>query len=123
MEEDFTILIKQILNKCNVVFDNFNTLDGLVIPRDIFLKDEILKTLGEEIERMKKIFSSSNMTCLHKNAKDKQKFPILNLVRQILKSLKYNMEPIRKSAGYTKERKKIFVRYFKITKIRETQPK
>lgn len=118
-EGDFITLIKSILNKCNIIFDDFKTLDGLIIPRELFMDSKKINDIEQEIEKMKKIFSSSNMTCLHKNAVEKQKFPTLNLVRQILKSLRYKMEPVRKSAGYNKERKKIFVRYFRIVKIKE----
>ena len=35
---------------------------------------------------MKKIYSSGSLTSLQKNAQDIQKWPLLNLVRQILKS-------------------------------------
>ena len=35
---------------------------------------------------MKKLYSSGSLTSLQKNAKDNQKWPLLNLVRQILKS-------------------------------------
>ena len=55
---------------------------------------------------MKKMYSSGALTALQKSAETKQKWPLLNLVRQILKSNNYNMEPIRKSNGYTKEGKR-----------------
>ena len=58
------------------------------------------------------------MTSLQLTAEKKQKWPLLNLVRQILKSLKYEMKPIRKSNGYTKNGKKIYVRYFFIQKMK-----
>ena len=44
-----------------------------------------------------------------------------SLVRQILKSNNYNMEPIRKSNGYTKEGKKKYLRFFIIKKIKSTK--
>ena len=92
-ENEFVLFIKNILHKCNVVFEEFNTLNGATIPRDILLKNEKLESMEDDIERLKSIFSSSYMTCLHKNATTKQKNPLLNLVRQILKSLGYKMEP------------------------------
>jgi hypothetical protein len=64
------------------------------------------------------MFSSSMLTSLQTNAPKKQKWPLLNLVRQILKSNDYKMEPIRKSAGYTKDGKKIYKRFFLIKKFK-----
>ena len=55
---------------------------------------------------LKKKFSSSSLTSLQKSAELEQKWPLLNLVRQVLKSCNYLMKPIRQSAGYDKEGKK-----------------
>ena len=46
------------------------------------------------------------MTSLHQKAGEHQKWPLLNLVRQILRACNYQMVPIRKSNGYTKDGKK-----------------
>lgn len=115
-ENEVIKFLKSLLNKCNITFESFNMLDGVMIPRDILLDNEKMKYMENDIKQLKKIFSSSSMTSLHKNATTKQKFPLLNLVRQTLRLLNYKMEPIRKSDGYTKDGKKIFVRYFKIIK-------
>jgi hypothetical protein len=115
-ENEIILFLKKILDKCNVVFEEFNTLNGATIPRDILLKNEKLESMGDDIERLKSIFSSSYMTCLHKNAPIKQKNPLLNLVRQILRSLAYKMVPFKKANGYTKDGKKMFTRYFRIEK-------
>lgn len=56
------------------------------------------------------------MTSLQKNADKSQKWPLLNLVRQILSTHNYKMEPIRKSDGYTLEGVKKYKRYFLIKK-------
>lgn len=118
-ENEIIIFIKNLLHKCNVVFEDFSTLDGIVIPRDILLKNDKLESMYDDIERLKSIFSSSSMTSLHKNASEKQKNPLLNLVRQILRSLYYKMVPFKKANGYTKDGKKIFTRYFRISKLED----
>ena len=64
---------------------------------------------------MKKIYSSTFMTSLQKNADKCQKWPLLNLVRQILNNYKYKMLPIRKSDGYTLDGIKKYKRFFLIT--------
>jgi len=67
---------------------------------------------------MRDCMSSSRLTCLQSTAELNQKWPLLNLVRQILKSNNYKMAPIRKSNGYTKEGKKKYLRFFVIKKLK-----
>ena len=52
------------------------------------------------------------MKSLQQNASDKEKWPLLNLVRQLLKASNYNMRPVRVSDGYTKDKKKKSGYYF-----------
>jgi hypothetical protein len=54
------------------------------------------------------------MTSLQSTAGKEQSWPLLNLVRQILNVYKYNMKPIRKSDGYTKDGVKKYKRFFEI---------
>ena len=114
MEED----IKFFLNKCNIPYDDVKQLNGMLIPRDILLSDEKYENVKEYIGKIKSHFSSSSMTSLQQTAEQSQKWPLLNLVRQILKAYNYNMVPIRKSGGYDRHKKKIFRRYFKIEKFK-----
>ena len=113
--------IKEFLNKCSIVFDEFSQLDGMLVPRDILLSKEKYELIKDDIEKMKKLYSSGSLTALQKNASESQKWPLLNLVRQILKSNNYKMDPIRKSNGYTKEGKKKYLRFFAIKKLKTKQ--
>ena len=111
--------IIEFLQECNIPIDVENQLEGQLLPRDILLSTEIYEKVKPYIgDVLKKKFSSSRLTSLHKDADKEQKWPLLNLVRQILKACDYQMKPIRKSAGYTKEGKKIYCRYFFITKFK-----
>ena len=112
-------IIKDFLNKCSIVFDDFSQLDGMLIPRDLLLSNEKYEYVKDDIEKMKKLYSSGSLTALQKNAEASQKWPLLNLVRQILKSNNFKMDPIRKSNGYTKEGKKKYLRFFAIKQIKE----
>lgn len=105
------------LNKCNIITNNLTELHGLTIPREIFLDKELYNSIREDILGLKQIFTSSSLTGLQSNAEDNQKWPLLNLVRQVLRSCNYNMKPRRVSAGYTKDGKKIYKRMFIIEKI------
>jgi len=109
--------VNKVLNKCsNITIDNFNQLNDIILLRDCLLDNKILNDLQEDIVLLRKIFSSTSMTCLHKNSIKKQQFPLLNLLRQILKTINYNMVPIRKSNGYTKSGQKKYLRFFHIIK-------
>ena len=108
--------IKSFLKKCSIHYNNIEDLEGLLICRDVLLHDQTYLNVQDDIPMIKKYFSSSSMTCLQETAYISQKWPLLNLVRQILKANNFVMTPIRKSAGYDKDKKKIFKRYFKIEK-------
>ena len=114
-------IIKEFLNKCSIVFDDYAQLDGMLVPRDVLLSKEKYESIKEDIDKMKKLYSSGSLTSLQKNAMENQKWPLLNLVRQILKSNNYKMDPIRKSNGYTKEGKKKYLRFFAIKKLKTKQ--
>ena len=118
MTEESQKIVKEFLNKCSIVFEDFNQLDGMLIPRDLLLSKDKYEIVKEDIDKMRELYSSGSLTSLQKTAKDNQKWPLLNLVRQILKSNNFKMDPIRKSNGYTKEGKKKYLRFFIIKKIK-----
>jgi hypothetical protein len=91
-------------------------LDGMMVPRELLINSTKYDTLKEKIMELKKIYSSSCLTGLQNDADTKQRWPLLNIVRQILNVHHYEMEPIRKSDGYTLEGVKKFRRYFFIKK-------
>ena len=98
-----------------------NELNGCMISREILLSDDKYDEIKHFIPELKKRYSSSFMTCLQKNAEKSQKWPLLNLIRQILHIYGYKMEPIRKADGYTLEGVKKYKRYFLIHKSIETK--
>ena len=108
--------IYKFLHDCNIVFEDFNHLDGMLIPREMLLDQKKYDVVKQHVTNLKEVFSSSSLTSLQKHAKTKQKWPLLNLVRQILKTNDYGMEPKRKSNGYTDDGKKKYLRFFIIYK-------
>jgi small-conductance mechanosensitive channel len=113
--------IKSFLNKCKILINEFDDLDGFLIPREIFLDKDIYNSVKEDISVLKQVFTSSALTSLQSNAEENQKWPLLNLVRQILRSCHFIMTPKRVSAGYTKDGKKIYKRMFIISKLTQTE--
>jgi hypothetical protein len=112
MDEDS----KLILKLSGFEIDELNDIDGLITPRDTLLSDMKYDEIKKLIPNLKRHYSSSLMTSLQKNADKNQRWPLLNLVRQILHVYNYKMEPIRKADGYTLEGVKKYKRYFQIHK-------
>lgn len=108
--------IYNFLHDCNIVFEDFNHLDGMLIPREMLIDQKKYENVKEHVSKLKQVFSSSALTSLQKDAKTKQKWPLLNLVRQILRTNDYAMEPKRKSNGYDDDGKKKYLRFFIIHK-------
>ena len=94
------------LKKCGIMVDTLDQLNGMLISREMLLSAERYEKVKPDIILFKKTFSSSSLTSLHQKAGEHQKWPLLNLVRQILRAYNYQMNPVRKSAGYTKDGKK-----------------
>lgn len=111
------ITVLNFLNLCGIHSVSIQSLDNIMFERNILLNQDTYEKVREKIPEIKKIFSSSYLNSLHKDAMDNQKWPLINLVRQILNSIGFNLTPIRKANGYTKDKQKIYKRFFKIQKI------
>ena len=111
------------LKKCNLQLENESQLEGQLIPRDMLLSVNTYEQVKSEIVDLKKKFSSSALTSLQSGAEKEQKWPLLNLVRQILRVCNYKMDPVRYSDGYDDEGKKKYKRYFLIKKLKVIQTK
>ena len=102
------------LSCVNISIDKLSELDGIEIGRDELLSDEKYKKIKEMIPQLKTIYSSSYMTALQKTASSTHKYPVINILRQVLKTCGYNLNPKRVSNGYTKAGVKLYKRSFVI---------
>ena len=107
---------KTILQLIGVEFNSSNEINEQLMPREILLSDSKYDDIKTHIPELKKSYSSSFMTSLQKNADKSQKWPLLNLTRQLLNICGYKMVPVRKADGYTLEGVKKYKRYFQIYK-------
>jgi len=107
---------KLILNNVGIYFNTVEELDGIFFPREQLLSETKYEIIKQYIPELKKKFSSTFMTSLQKKAEINQKWPLLNLIRQILLVYNFYLTPIRKCDGYTPEGVKKFKRFFKITR-------
>ena len=121
MDSQQKTVIYKFLNNCGIDCGSLDNLDGFKIPREVLLSEERYNEITKEIPSLKTIYSSSYMTSLQKNAKKNQQWPLINIVRQVLKSCGYSMKPLRVANGYTKSGKKLYRRFFVISKIEVTQ--
>ena len=105
-----------ILNKCDLSLNCLADIEGIKIIRDKLIKNDLYEIVKEDIMELKKVLSSSFYTCIQKDPEKKQKWPLINFMRQLLKTFGYIMKPIRESDGYTPSGKKKYKRYFIIVK-------
>ena len=109
---------KKVLTEVGLEFLDGLFVEDQLVAREMLLNPEKYEKVKKYIPELKKLFSSSALTSLHKTAETSQKFPLLNLVRQILHSYKYDIRPVRKSDGYTPDGVKKYKRFFQIQKIK-----
>jgi hypothetical protein len=98
MEEESKNILKQV----GLEFNELKDINHSIIPRESLLSDTKYEEIKILIPELKKKYSSSFMTSLQKNADKSQKWPLLNLIRQILSVYGYKMKPIRKADGYAR---------------------
>ena len=111
-------LIKEIFNIIEKPINNDNDLINITLNQKYLRLDKFKEKISDMIPKLKKKFKSHNLTCLHNNSLDKQKFPTINMIRQILKCNNYKLEPYVVCNGYEKNtNNKIWERYFLIKKI------
>jgi hypothetical protein len=113
---DIDVHCKVVLNSVGIIFNTITDLEGIFFPREQLLSDLKYEEVKKYIPELKKKISSSFMTSLQKKAETAQKWPLINLIRQILSVYNYHLEPIRKCDGYTCDGVKKFKRYFKIVR-------
>lgn len=110
--------ILEILKLCSINVTNINDLEGFIIERDSLLSDDKYEEIQKYIPSLKIFFSSSTLTALQSNACINQKWPVINIVRQLLKNINFKLTPLRKCDGYTINKKKKYKRYFLIEKYK-----
>ena len=110
--------IKRIFSIFNYTIETEEDLFNINIDSNTLKDPSLITQLYKSIPDFKKNYNSNSLTCLHKNSLDKQKFPAVNFIRQILKCHNYKFQGYYIAQGYNKQTgKKILKRYYKIVKI------
>jgi len=93
--------IIDFLKKCKLQLEDETQLEGQLIPRDMLLSVTTYEQVKTDIVELKKKFSSSALTSLQSCAEKGQKWPLLNLVRQILRVCNYKMVEKRSTNAFS----------------------
>ena len=109
-------IVLNILTSCGITCSDMNDLDGITIFREKLLNNSTYDKLKTDIPKLKSILSSTSFTSMHKNADASQKWPLINLVRQLLRKYNYQLIPKRVCDGYSKAGIKKYKRLFEIKK-------
>ena len=108
-------LLKDIFSALEINIKERNDISNIILKQDTLKSKTLISDLNEKVPNLKSYYNSSKLTCLHKNSLDKQKFPAVNMFRQILKCNSFKMEPYVISKGYDKfSGKKLVERYYRI---------
>jgi len=94
------LYIINFFNKCNIICDNIDNLDGIIIYRNTLLDPTLYDKIKEDIPFLKNILSSTIFTSVQKNAENNQRWPMINLIRQLLKRYNYELKPSASRLGF-----------------------
>ena len=113
-------LLPRLLRAAGVHVADPSALEGLVVDRNTFLRPDAYLDAAHLLPELRRRFSTTHLTALQNDAPSTQRWPLLNLVRQVLRASGYEMVPIRVSDGYDPGRKKRYKRAFAIEKAPQT---
>ncbi len=116
MEKTIPVLLS-FLNGVGLITSSTSDLDGVVIDRETLVEPQRYEMAKVYLPKLRSVFSSSYLTSLQDSASKDQKWPLINLVRQMLKHCGFKLHPKRVCNGYTKSGKKSFRRVFIVHKI------
>ena len=105
------------LHGIGLVSADCTDVDGLVVDRGLLIEPQRYEMARGYLPKLRAVFSSSYLTSLQEKAPADQKWPLINLVRQVLKHCGYKLHPKRVCNGYNKSGKKSFKRVFIVQKL------
>ena len=109
-------LLLKLLKIINIDIEEKDSLLNYTFERDILLDQTVIDKYYEMIKNLKKNYTSDMLTCLHMNSTIKQRFPGINMLRQILKCNSLKLKPKVVSMGYIGDVKMV-KRFFTIVPI------
>jgi hypothetical protein len=114
--------VGKLLRACGIEVNSDGRPYAQDVPRDLLLRDSVYQDVLVLVPEMKCVMSSSYLTSLQSTARTNQRWPLINLVRQVLKQVGFRMRPVRKSDGYDEEGKKRYRRFFRVEEYKADSP-
>tara|TARA_B100000963_G_C22600503_1_gene660003 strand:- start:101 stop:601 length:501 start_codon:yes stop_codon:yes gene_type:complete len=112
-------LLVELFDAIDIKIKTREDLLNIILRQDTLKDRNLIEELYRKAPNLKSFYNSSKLTCLHKNSLDKQKFPAVNMYRQLLKCNNLKMEPYVVSKGYNKySGKKIVERFYRIKELK-----
>ena len=114
--------IQKLFKILKLEINSINELYNIRIYHKTLQDPNLVGYFYNLIPNLKENYYSNKLTCLHKNSLDKQKFPGINLLRQILKCNNLKLSPRVLCKGYNPHNgKKLVERYFIIEDLQKLQ--
>jgi hypothetical protein len=111
-------IIKDIFNIIEKPITCETDLINMTLNQKYLRSEKFKEKIITMIPKLKQKYKSHKLTCLHNNSLYKQKFPTINMIRQILKCNNLKLEPYVVCNGYEKNTNhKICERFFLIKKL------
>ena len=118
MEKEKEKLLYKIFGILGYDVDNIDDILDITLAQEDLKKQNLIHKLHILIDNLKHEYKSEMLTCLHKNSLEKQKFPAVNMIRQICKCNNLKVYPFVICKGYNKNTgQKITERFYKIDYI------
>jgi len=114
-------LLRKVMNRVSLSFAHPSDLHHQIISRETLLDKKVVDGLLGMRRTLKAHYHSDMLSCLHANSAQKQRFPAVCMVRQLLRANGMKMRPKIESMGYDRNTgKKLVKRYYVITPISST---
>ena len=120
MGSELDARVSAFFSEIGVECSKLSELDGSIIERSKLIEEPRYQRAKLMIPGLKEFFSSSYLTSLQNKAPGDHKWPLVNLVRQMLKQCGFKMTPKRLSDGYSKAGKKKFRRVYIVEAMKPT---
>lgn len=98
-----------ILGLKDIYNENHKVINGKMLREN----HTVINRFYQCIPELKKVYPSKKLTSLHENSLQKQKFPAVNMLRQILRANSFNLKPVIQNSGYSWN-KKLVIRDYEI---------
>ena len=105
-------MLKDLFSVLHIDIKTKFDLINVELDRHALLQEPFYSYVINYKQKLKTLYKTSHYNCLHTNSETKQKFPSINLLRQILKSNELRLYPQYRCLGYDDNKKKIVQRYF-----------